>query len=62
MIDTNQHCRNDRMDWGHEVELTEAAYTQHLNDIFQAPALIREIAEAHNIPEDIERLIITMIF
>jgi hypothetical protein len=54
------------MDWGREVERLQEEYTKHLDDlirdIWQAPDLMREIAETYNLPEDIERLVLSYIF
>jgi len=54
------------MDWGREVERLQEEYTKYLDDLIrdiaQAPDLMREIAETYNLPEDIERLVLSYIF
>jgi hypothetical protein len=53
------------MDWGAEVERLQEEYTRHLDDLirdmWQAPDLMREIAEFYNLPEDIERHVLSYI-
>lgn len=57
------------MDWGKEVEETEAAYTQHLADLLmdlknkpEVVKILNELAEKHKMPYMTEDRIVELLY